>query len=77
MWIGHIFRRKRLLIHTIEGKTDGRIDVTGRQARRHEQVLHDLKETRGYGKLKEETEDRTLVVNSNWKRLRNTHKTSE
>ena len=34
--------------------------MTGRQLRRRKQLLYDLKETRGYFELKEETLDRTL-----------------
>jgi len=33
------------------------MDVTGRQGRRQKQLLDDLKERRGYWKLKEETLD--------------------
>jgi hypothetical protein len=33
-WIGHILRRKCLLKHVFEGKTEGRMEVTGRQERR-------------------------------------------
>jgi hypothetical protein len=44
----------------IEGKIEGRIEVTGRRGRRHEQLLDDLKEKRRYWKLKEEELDRTL-----------------
>jgi hypothetical protein len=29
-WIGHIVRRNCLLKHVIEGKIEGRIEVTGR-----------------------------------------------
>jgi len=29
-WIGHILARKCLLIHTIEGKIEERIEVTGK-----------------------------------------------
>jgi hypothetical protein len=50
----------RLLQHVIEGKIEGRIKVTGRRGRRHFQLLDDLKETRGYWKLKEEPLDRPL-----------------
>jgi hypothetical protein len=46
--------------HAIEGKTEGRISVTGRKGRRHKQLLDDLQETRGYGEFKEEALDRTL-----------------
>jgi hypothetical protein len=35
------------------------IEVTGRQGRRHKQLLNDLKEMRDYWKLKEEAPDRT------------------
>jgi len=33
-WIGHILRRYCLLKHVIEGKIEGRIEVTGRRGRR-------------------------------------------
>jgi hypothetical protein len=39
---------------------EGRLEVTGRRGRRHKQLLDDLKETRGYWKLKEEALDRSL-----------------
>jgi hypothetical protein len=38
----------------IEGKLEGRIEMTVRQGRRHKQLLDDLKEKRRYWKLKEE-----------------------
>jgi len=41
-WIGHIFRRKCPMKHAIEGKTEGRMDVTGRQGRGHKHLLDDL-----------------------------------
>jgi hypothetical protein len=44
----------------IEGKLEGRIEMTGRQGRRRKQLLDDLKEKRRYWKLIEETLDRTL-----------------
>ena len=47
-WTGHILPRNCLLIHIIE-----RIEVTGRRCRRRKQLLDDLKETRGFWKLKE------------------------
>jgi hypothetical protein len=49
-----------LLKHVFEGEIQGRIEVTGRQGRRCRQLLDDLKEKRGYCKLKEETLDCTL-----------------
>jgi hypothetical protein len=60
IWIGHILRRNCLLKHVIEGKIEGRINVTGRRVRRRKQLLDDLKEKRRYWKLKEEELDRIL-----------------
>jgi hypothetical protein len=45
-WIGHILRRNCLLKHVIEGKLEGRIEMTGRRGRRCKQLLDDLKEKR-------------------------------
>jgi hypothetical protein len=59
-WIGHILRRNCLEKHVIEGKIEGRIEVTGRRGRRRKQLLDDLKEKRRYWKLKEEVLDRTV-----------------
>jgi hypothetical protein len=59
-WIGHILRRNCLLKHVIEGKLEGRIEMTGRRERRCKQMLDDLKEKRRSWKLKEEALDRTL-----------------
>jgi hypothetical protein len=60
VWIGHILRRNCLLKHVIEGKLEGRIEMTERRGRRRKQLLHDLNEKRNYWKLKEEALDRTL-----------------
>jgi hypothetical protein len=43
-WTGHILRRNCLLKHVIEGKLEGRIEMTGRRGRRRKQLLDDLKE---------------------------------
>jgi hypothetical protein len=43
--IGHIMRRNCLLEHVIEGKIEGRIEVTGR---RSQQLLDEIKGMRGY-----------------------------
>jgi len=43
-WIGHILRRNCLVKHVIEGKIDGRINVTGRRGRRRKLLLDELKE---------------------------------
>jgi hypothetical protein len=58
--IGHIFRRNCLLKHVIEVKRDGRIEVTGKRGRRSKHLLDDLKEKRGYWKLKDEALVSTL-----------------
>jgi hypothetical protein len=59
-WIGHILRRNCLLKHVVEGKLEGRREMTGRRGRRRKQLLDDLKEKRKSWKLKEEALDRTL-----------------
>jgi len=59
-WIGHILRRNCLLQRVIEGKIKGGIEVTGRRGRKRRKLLDDLKERRGYSRLKEEALDRTL-----------------
>jgi len=41
----------------IEVKREGRIGVTERRGRQRSQLLHDLKETRCYWKLKEDVLD--------------------
>ena len=55
-----ISRRKYLLKHVIDGKLEGGIEVMGRRGRRCKHLLDDLKEKRGYCKLKKEASDRTL-----------------
>jgi hypothetical protein len=52
--------RNCLLKHVIEGKIEGGIEVPGRQRRRRKQLLCDVKEKRGYWKLKEEALDSTV-----------------
>jgi len=44
--------RNCILKHIIEGKVEGRVEVTGRRGRRRKQLLDSLKETREYWKLK-------------------------
>jgi hypothetical protein len=60
MWIGHILRRKCLLQRVTEGKVKCGTEVTGRQGRRRRKLLDDLKERKGYSRLKEEAVDRTM-----------------
>jgi len=47
------------IMYVIEGKVEGRIEVTGRPGRRRKQLMDDVKETRGYWELRKETIDRT------------------
>jgi len=54
--IGHIWRMNCLLKHVVGGK----IGVRGTRGRRCTQLLNDLKEKRGYWKLKEGARDRTF-----------------
>jgi hypothetical protein len=58
--IGHILRRKCILKHVIEGKLEGRTEMTGRRGRRRKPLLDVLKEKRSYWKLKKEALYRTL-----------------
>jgi hypothetical protein len=44
----------------IEGKLEGRIEMTGRRGRRRKKLLDDLKEKRRYWKLKQEVLDSTV-----------------
>jgi len=59
-WIGHIFHTNCFLKHVIEGKIDGRIEVTGRRGRRSKLLIDNLKKKMGYCKLKDEAIDRTV-----------------
>ena len=52
--LGNILRGNCYLKHVIEGKIEGIIKAMGRRRRERKQLLVDLKERRGYGKLKEE-----------------------
>jgi hypothetical protein len=52
--------RNYLTKHVTEGKIEGRIEMMGGRGRRHKQLLDDLKERRGYWKLKEEALSCTL-----------------
>jgi len=46
-WIGHILRRNCLLKQVIEGKINGKMEVTKRRGRRRRKLLDDLKDRRG------------------------------
>jgi len=47
-WIGNMLCRKCLLIHIIQGKREGRLELLGRRGRRHKWLLNDLKEKKEY-----------------------------
>jgi len=53
-WIDHVLRRNCLQNHFVEGKIEGRIEVTERQGKRRKQLLDDFKVTIRYCDLKEE-----------------------
>ena len=42
-WIGHLLRRNCFLQHVIEGKIEGKIEVTGRRGSRSKELLDDLR----------------------------------
>ena len=52
--IGHSLHKKCFLKYFVEGKMGTRIEVTRRRERIHQQLLDDLKETRGCWKLREQ-----------------------
>jgi len=58
--IGHILRRDCLLKQVIEGKIKGEMEVARRGGRRRKKLLDDLKDRRGYSRLKKEALDRTM-----------------
>jgi hypothetical protein len=53
-------RRNCLLGQVIEGKIKRGIEVTDKRGSRRRKLLDDLKERRGYSRLKEEALDRTV-----------------
>jgi hypothetical protein len=53
-------RRNCLLRHVVKGKIEETTEVTGRRGRRCKKLLDDLKENRGYCKLKEQALDGTV-----------------
>jgi len=58
--MGHVRRRNFLLKHVTEGKVEGWIEVTGRRGRRRKELLYNIKEKRGYWKLKKDALDLTV-----------------
>ena len=59
-WISHILRRNCLLKHLTDGKIEGRSEGKGKTRKRHKLLQGDLKEKKGYWKMKQEAIDRTL-----------------
>jgi hypothetical protein len=59
-WFGRILCRNCHINHVIEGRLEGRKEVSGRRGRICRHLLDALKENIRYWKLKEETLDRTL-----------------
>jgi hypothetical protein len=59
-WIGHILRRHCLLKHVIEGKTEGKIEMTGRRKGRRRQLLDDFRQREGNWELIEEALELSL-----------------
>ncbi|PNF26850.1 hypothetical protein B7P43_G16837 [Cryptotermes secundus] len=57
-WIGQILRGNCLLKEVIEGKIEGRREVTRRRERRRKKMLDDLGDRRGYCHLTEKALDR-------------------
>ena len=58
--IGHHLRTNCLLRHVTEGKIEGTIEMTRRRGRRLKRLRNDLKERKGYWKLKEEALELSL-----------------
>jgi hypothetical protein len=58
--IGHVWRKSSLRKRAVEGKIEGRVEVTGRQGKRRKQLLFYLKESIEYWKLNEKALDGTL-----------------
>jgi hypothetical protein len=61
--MGYILHKNCLLEYVIEGKIERRIGVTERRGRRCGQLMGNLKKTRGYWKLKEDTPDGNTWAN--------------
>jgi hypothetical protein len=61
-WIGHILHRNCLLKHAVEGKIEGRMEVTGRRGRRCKQLLDDFIKTRRWWKLKRKLYNAEVAV---------------
>jgi hypothetical protein len=56
-WIGHTLHRNCLLKLIVKGNIEETLNATERRGRRRNQIMDNLKERRGYWKLKEEELD--------------------
>jgi hypothetical protein len=65
-WDGNILQRNCFIKHVIEGKIEGRIEVTGGRGRRRKETRDELKQTGGYLELKEEALDNSGVPTGGW-----------
>jgi hypothetical protein len=74
-WIGHVLSKNCLLQRVTKGKTQGGIDVTGRQGRRRRKLLDDLKERRGYTSFERGSSGSHYAESSLWKMLWTCRKT--
>jgi len=59
-WTSHTLRENCRLPPVIQGRREGKIEVTRRRVKTSKQLLDDLEGKRGYWKLKEEALDRNL-----------------
>jgi hypothetical protein len=58
-----VVKKNCLIKQIIEGKIKGEMEVTRGQGRRRRKLLDDLKDRRGYSRLKEKALDRTTWRN--------------
>jgi hypothetical protein len=72
-WIGHILSTNCLLKHVIEGKLEGRIEITEQRGKRSKQLLDDLKEKKL--EIERGSTRSHPMENSLWKWLRTCRKT--
>jgi len=61
--------RDCILQNVIRGKIEGEIEVTGRRGRRRKQILDNVKEMRGYRRMKGRSIRSYSVENLFWTRL--------
>ena len=74
IWIGQILCSSWILKHVIEGKIEGRMEMTGRQGRRRKQLLTTVRKREDTGNWRGNFRSHSLD-NLLWKRLWASHKT--